>query len=146
MILRLLVALIMLSAVVHADADLGMLDPAARPDTRFGPHYVLALDVSLLGISEVELCKTYPIDKATADLDKALAKGQPVPIVIGDGKDSATAHYVLITQMEPGPPNVALVARMLSPLKPSAPVPATVVMIPVAIVTLRTRLLFPSPK
>lgn len=48
--------------------------------------------------------KTYTIDKATADLDKALAKGQPVPIVIGDGKASATAHYVLVTQMDPGPP------------------------------------------
>ena len=48
--------------------------------------------------------KTYSIDKATADLDKALAKGQPVPIVIGDGKAAATAHYVLVTQLEVGPP------------------------------------------
>ena len=47
---------------------------------------------------------TYTIDKATAELDKALAKGQPVPIVIGDGAANASAHYVLITQMDEGPP------------------------------------------
>ena len=47
---------------------------------------------------------TYTVDKATKDLDKALARGNPVPIVIGDGGAAATAHYVLITQMEEGPP------------------------------------------
>jgi protein involved in polysaccharide export with SLBB domain len=45
-----------------ARADLSALDPAARPDTRFGPHYLLALDVSLRGLSEKELCKTVPLD------------------------------------------------------------------------------------
>ena len=46
----------------------------------------------------------YTLDKATKDLDTALAKGQPVPIVIGDGGASAYAHYVLVTTMDPGPP------------------------------------------
>src|SRR5260370_11017841 len=50
------------------------------------------------------LDKNYTLDKATQDLDKALAKGQPVPIVIGDGAASASAHYVLVTTLDPGPP------------------------------------------
>jgi hypothetical protein len=31
-------------------------------------------------------------------------KGEPVPIVIGDGGKNANAHYVLITGMDKGPP------------------------------------------
>jgi hypothetical protein len=46
----------------------------------------------------------YTLDKATRELDQALTKGQPVPIVIGDGGANANAHYVLVTQMDEGPP------------------------------------------
>lgn len=60
-----------------------MLDPAARPDTRFGPHFLLALDVSLRGLSEKELCKTVPVDRdgaiqltvGNAPIDKILVGG-----------------------------------------------------------------------
>jgi hypothetical protein len=48
--------------------------------------------------------KDYPMDKALKDLDSALSKGRPVPLVIGDGGASANAHYVLATQMDEGPP------------------------------------------
>lgn len=60
---NLVVAFSLVLASLRCLADLGALDPAARPDTKFGPHYLLALDVSLRGISEEELCKAFPVDK-----------------------------------------------------------------------------------
>src|SRR5215212_2640841 len=59
----LVLALSFIVASIHCLGDLGALDPSARPDTKVGPHYVLALDVSLRGISEEELCKTFAVDK-----------------------------------------------------------------------------------
>ncbi len=44
------------------------------------------------------------LDKGLTDINDGLAKGMPVPIVIGDGGKNAFAHYVVITATDPGPP------------------------------------------
>src|SRR5436305_6671350 len=56
------VAIIFVLSAGAALADLGMLDPAARPTTRVGPNYVLSLNVSILGMDERELCRAVPVD------------------------------------------------------------------------------------
>jgi protein involved in polysaccharide export with SLBB domain len=82
-LLRLSIALLLAWPSGRCAADLGQLDPAARPDTRIGPHFVVALDVSLRGIGEEELCKAFPVDKdgriqltvGDAPIDKILVSG-----------------------------------------------------------------------
>jgi hypothetical protein len=44
------------------------------------------------------------VDDAIKSIDAGTSKGQPVPIVIGDGGANSTAHYVLVTGQDPGPP------------------------------------------
>lgn len=43
-------------------ADLGRLDPLAKPTTRLGPGYLLALNVSIHAIDESELCGEFLLD------------------------------------------------------------------------------------
>jgi hypothetical protein len=80
-------------------------DQGAKGSGRWGDDLLNARSKTTgLKYTTTFLDATYTMDKATKDLDKALAKGQPVPIVIGDGAASASAHYVLVTQMDEGPP------------------------------------------
>src|SRR5205823_1711552 len=44
------------------------------------------------------------VNDAIKSIDSGMSKGQPVPIVIGDGAGSKYAHYVLVTGMDKGPP------------------------------------------
>ena len=44
------------------------------------------------------------MDQSVTSINDGLAKGAPVPIVIGDGGKNATAHYVVIVASDPGPP------------------------------------------
>lgn len=44
------------------------------------------------------------LDKAVTELNESIGKGIPVPIVIGKQGGSSTAHYVLVTATDPGPP------------------------------------------
>jgi hypothetical protein len=44
------------------------------------------------------------MDESVTSINDGLAKGAPVPIVIGDGADNASAHYVVIVASDPGPP------------------------------------------
>src|ERR1041384_4052916 len=46
-----------------ARADIGMLDPAAKPGTKLGPGYQIAINVSVGGIDERELCGQFTLDK-----------------------------------------------------------------------------------
>lgn len=59
------IAVIFLLCLGAARADLGQLDPAARTNTRVGPNYVLALNVSVRGQEEREMCRTFPLDGGT---------------------------------------------------------------------------------
>ena len=43
------------------------------------------------------------IDDGVAAMDKSLATGTPVPVIIGDGGPNKTAHYVVVTSINPGP-------------------------------------------
>ena len=56
------VAIIFLVSFSAARADLGQLDPAARPTTRVGPSFVIALNVSIRGQEEREMCRNFPLD------------------------------------------------------------------------------------
>ena len=60
-------------------------------------------DVTGLTYSQKKLDDSYKVSDALTAIDKALAKGQPVPIVIGNGPNKFT-HYVLVTFMDEGPP------------------------------------------
>lgn len=75
------VFLAVLSAIrpVPARADLPMLDPLARPGTRLGPSYVLALSISVNGSDERDLCGLFPLD-ATARLALRIAQEPIAPI------------------------------------------------------------------
>jgi hypothetical protein len=44
------------------------------------------------------------VNDAIKSIDAGMSKGQPVPIVVGDGGSNVYAHYVLVTGMDPGPP------------------------------------------
>ncbi len=44
------------------------------------------------------------MDETVGSINDGLAKGAPVPIVVGDGGQNATAHYVVIMATDPGPP------------------------------------------
>lgn len=44
------------------------------------------------------------MDETVTSINDGLSKGAPVPIVVGDGGDNATAHYVVIMATDPGPP------------------------------------------
>jgi protein involved in polysaccharide export with SLBB domain len=59
------IAVIFLLAIGAARADLGQLDAAARPNTRVGAGYVIALNVSVRGQEEREMCRTFPLDGAS---------------------------------------------------------------------------------
>jgi hypothetical protein len=43
------------------------------------------------------------VDASMRTIDRAMDRGEPVPIVIGDGGRNAYAHYVLVTGREDGP-------------------------------------------
>lgn len=57
--------MIFLSAALslRAAADLGALDPLAKPSTRLGPGYLLALNVSVNAVDEEELCGQFLLDR-----------------------------------------------------------------------------------
>jgi protein involved in polysaccharide export with SLBB domain len=62
-----LVAITFISfCTLAAKADIGALDPLAKPATRLGPSYTLALNVSVQGIDEKELCGTFILDRESA--------------------------------------------------------------------------------
>jgi protein involved in polysaccharide export with SLBB domain len=44
-------------------ADTWALDPLAKPSSRLGPKYAVALTVSIRGLDEEELCKTFSLDE-----------------------------------------------------------------------------------
>jgi protein involved in polysaccharide export with SLBB domain len=46
---------------IHADID--RLDPLAKPSTRLGPGYVVALNVSINALDETDLCGQYLLDE-----------------------------------------------------------------------------------
>src|SRR5437016_6227421 len=48
--------------VTSSGADLPRLDPLARPATRIGPGYQIAINVVVKDFDEAELCKVYPLD------------------------------------------------------------------------------------
>jgi protein involved in polysaccharide export with SLBB domain len=48
---------------LRASADLGALDPLAKPSSRLGPGWVLALSVSVRGTDEEELCGQFPLNE-----------------------------------------------------------------------------------
>ncbi len=100
----------LLCSAIWASADLAMLDPSARPDTRFGPHYVLALDVALRGLSEEELCHTYPLDKdgnlqltvGDASIDKIAVQGLTVDQARDKIKRSLAKYYAVDPEVRVG--------------------------------------------
>jgi protein involved in polysaccharide export with SLBB domain len=58
----LLLCLLLCGWIVSARADLGKLDPMAKPSTRLSPGYLLALSVSVLAVEEDELCGEFLLD------------------------------------------------------------------------------------
>lgn len=44
------------------------------------------------------------MEKGVKDMNDALDKKMPVPIIVGDGGKNKNAHYVVITATDPGPP------------------------------------------
>lgn len=47
----------------HAWADIDRLDPLAKPSTRLGPGYVVALNVSVNSLDETDLCGQFLLDE-----------------------------------------------------------------------------------
>ncbi|MCC6730677.1 MAG: SLBB domain-containing protein [Chthonomonadales bacterium] len=73
-----------------ARADLGALDPLARPTTRIGPGFTLALDVSVRGTSEEELCGQFALD-GEARLQLTIGRS-PIDRVRLDGATASEAR------------------------------------------------------
>ena len=61
-------------------------------------------DTTGITYSTKQIGGTTTVSDAVTSIDAGTSKGQPVPIVIGDGAGSPTAHYVLVTGSDPGPP------------------------------------------
>jgi protein involved in polysaccharide export with SLBB domain len=59
-LLLIAIATLLVSA---AGADLPLLDPLAKPGTRIGPFFQIALDVCIMDVDEVDLCKTFALDR-----------------------------------------------------------------------------------
>jgi len=57
-----LFVLFLIASALPAAGDLSRLDPLAKPNTRLGPGYLLALNVSLGALDEEELCGEFPLD------------------------------------------------------------------------------------
>ncbi len=55
--------LALLTLATSSRGDIGMLDPAAKPGTKLGPGYQIAMSVSVAGVDERELCGQFPLDK-----------------------------------------------------------------------------------
>lgn len=62
-------------------ADLPALDPLAKPSTRLGPAYVVALDVSVNGIDEPELCGLFTLDgEGRIDITVGFQPQEKIPL------------------------------------------------------------------
>src|SRR2546426_3070733 len=59
---RILLAALGLLVGLPAFADIGALDPLAKPSTRLGPGYLITLQVSINGTNEPELCGSFRLD------------------------------------------------------------------------------------
>jgi protein involved in polysaccharide export with SLBB domain len=59
---RLLLLPLLCALCLASRADTRALDPLAKASTRLGPKYVIALAVSIRGLDEEELCKTFTLD------------------------------------------------------------------------------------
>jgi protein involved in polysaccharide export with SLBB domain len=88
-----------LTGPTRARADLPALDPNARPLTRLGPKYELALNVSLRGIEERELCRTYTLD-ADAQLQIKIAD-KLLPKVACNGQTIEQARPKIVAVLSP---------------------------------------------
>src|SRR5262245_8330194 len=74
--------------------DLGMLDPLAKPGTRLGPGYLLALSVSVNGTDEAELCGQFLLD---AEGQLALTVGlKPMKKIPLKGATAAEAQQKIL--------------------------------------------------
>jgi protein involved in polysaccharide export with SLBB domain len=89
--------LLTLMLAAQACADLGALDPAAKPDTRFGPGYELSLSVNVRGLDEKELCRQFTLD-GQGRLEVKL-NDQPLPKIPLRGRTAEQARSEIKAQL-----------------------------------------------
>jgi protein involved in polysaccharide export with SLBB domain len=91
---------ILLPAIIqNAHADLGVLDPLAKPGTRLGPGYLISLDVSLNGQDEAELCGQFALDNQ-GNLQLSIG-GQPISKIPLRGLTVQTASELIKEKIKP---------------------------------------------
>lgn len=89
---------LMCAGLSHAGADIGRLDPLARPDTRIRPGFALAVRVSLHAVDERELTGEFAVDER-GNLQLRVG-GEPIPLIPVAGSTAAEAERLVLRAVE----------------------------------------------